>query len=78
MFLNLSAVRDLYDNSIVTHKVGTEQYLKLVLNTIREAKEQEKVTAELRLHSDQGFQYISLAYFNLTKEYGITPYFSHC
>ena len=28
---------------------------------------------ELQLHSDQGFQYTSQAYFDLTKEYGITP-----
>ena len=29
--------------------------------------------AELQLHSDQGSQYTSQAYFDLTKEYGITP-----
>ena len=28
---------------------------------------------ELHLHSDQGFQYTSQAYFDLTKEYGILP-----
>ena len=33
----------------------------------------EKVTAELQLHSDQGFQYTSHAYFKLTKSYNITP-----
>ena len=27
----------------------------------------------MQLHSDQGFQYTSHAYFNLTKEYNITP-----
>ena len=32
-----------------------------------------KSRRELQLHSDQGFQYTSQAYFNLTKEYGITP-----
>ena len=26
----------------------------------------------MQLHSDQGFQYTSQAYFNLTKSYGIT------
>ena len=31
------------------------------------------VTAELQLHSDQGFQYTSHAYFKLTKSYNITP-----
>ena len=42
-------------------------------HTIREAKAKEMVTTELQLHSDQGFQYTSHAYFNLSKEYGITP-----
>lgn len=72
-FLYLSIIRDLYDNSIVAYKTGTEQTIHLVLNTIRAAKKKEKVTAELQLHSDQGFQYTSQAYFNLTKSYGITP-----
>ena len=73
--LYLSIIRDLYDNSIVAYKTGTSQTVSLVLDTIRLAMKQEKkkVTAELRLHSDQGFQYCSPAYFKLTKEYGITP-----
>ena len=71
--LYLSIIRDLYDNSIVAYKTGTEQNVNLVLNTIREAKKKEKVTAELQLHSDQGFQYTSQAYFKLTQSYGITP-----
>ena len=71
--LYLSIIRDLYDNSIVAHKTGTEQNVNLVLNTIKEAKKKEKVTAELQLHSDQGFQYTSHGYFKLTQSYGITP-----
>ena len=71
--LYLSVIRDLYDNSIVAYKTGTEQNINLVLSTIKAAKRKEKVTAELQLHSDQGFQYTSQAYFNLTKSYGITP-----
>ena len=71
--LYLSIIRDLYDNSIVAYKTGTEQNINLVLSTIREAKKKEKVTAELQLHSDQGFQYTSTAYFKLTQSYGITP-----
>ncbi len=71
--LYLSVIRDLYDNSIVAYKTGTEQNVNLVLSTIRAAKRKEKVTAELRLHSDQGFQYTSQAYFKLTKAYHITP-----
>lgn len=73
--LYLSMIRDLYDNSIVAYKTGTQQTVNLVLDTIRLAmkSEQKKVAAELHLHSDQGCQYTSQAYFNLTQEYGITP-----
>ena len=71
--LYLSMIRDLYDNSIVAYKTGTEQTVNLVLKTIQAALKKEMVTGELCLHSDQGFQYTSQAYFNLTKDYGITP-----
>ena len=71
--LYLSMIRDLYDESIVAYQMGTEQSINLVLNTIRAAKEKEVVTGELQLHSDQGYQYTSHAYFNLTQKYGITP-----
>ena len=71
--LYLSIIRDLYDNSIIAYKTGTEQNVNLVLNTIKSAMKKEKVTAELQLHSDQGFQYTSYAYYSLTKDYGITP-----
>ena len=69
----LSVIRDLYDNSIVAYKTAKEQSIKLVLDTIKLAKRKEKITAKLQLHSDQGFQYTSEAYFNLTQSYGITP-----
>lgn len=72
-FLYLSIIGDLYDNSIVAYKMDKEQSIKLVLDTIKAAKRKEKITAELQLHSDQGFQYTSHAYFNLTQSYGITP-----
>ena len=72
-FLYLSVIRDLYDRSIVAYKTSTNQNINLVLNTIRAAKRKEKVTAELQLHSDQGFQYTSQGYFKLTQSYNITP-----
>ena len=72
-FLYLSVIRDLYDRSIVAYKTSTVQNINLVLNTIKAAKIKEKVTGELQLHSDQGFQYTSPAYYNLTKSYNITP-----
>ena len=72
-FLYLSVIRDLYDRSIVAYKTSTVQNVNLVLNTIKAAKIKEKVTGELQLHSDQGFQYTSQGYFKLTQSYNITP-----
>lgn len=73
--LYLSMIRDLYDRSIVAYKTDTSQTVNLVLETIHLAMKSVKTKSrrELRLHSDQGFQYTSQVYFNLTKEYGITP-----
>ena len=73
--LYLSMIRDLYDNSIVAYKTASWQTVSLVLDTIRLAmkKVKKRVAAELQLHSDQGFQYTSPGYFNLTQSYGITP-----
>lgn len=67
--LYLSMIRDLYDNSIVAYKTASHQTVNLVLDTIRLAMKAEKkrVAAELQLHSDQGFQYTSQAYFKLTQ-----------
>ena len=66
--LYLSIICALFDNSIVAYKTGTEQTVNLVLNTIKLAMEKGTATGELHLHSDQGFQYTSQAYFNLTRE----------
>ena len=73
--LYLSMIRDLYDNSIVAYKTSAQQTINLVLDTIRLAmkNENKKVAAELQLHSDQGSQYTTHAYFKLTQSYGITP-----
>ena len=49
-------IRDLYDNSIVTYKTGTQQTVNLLLDTIRFAmRNDKKAAAELQLHSDRGF-----------------------
>lgn len=72
-FLYLSVIRDLYDNSIIAYQTSRQQTVSLVLDTVCSAMQKETVTGELQLHSDQGFQYTSQAYFNLIKEYGIIP-----
>lgn len=69
--LYLSAIKDLYDNFIVAYDMGTAQDNALVYRTIQKAK--EEVADGLILHSDQGFQYTSHGYLNLTKQYGILP-----
>ncbi len=69
----LSTIKDLYDNFIVAHQFGRENSVALVQQTLRKAKQKEKVTDGLVLHSDQGQQYTSQAYFVLTNEYNITP-----
>ena len=40
--LYLSMIRDLYDNSIVAYKTGTQQTVNLVVDTIRLAMKREK------------------------------------
>lgn len=69
----LSVIKDLFDGFIVAHQFGRENSLGLMQRTLREACQNEKVTAELVLHSDQGHQYTSQAYAVLTAQYNITP-----
>lgn len=67
----LSCIKDLYDNFIVAYDMGTTQDNALVYRTIQKAK--KEVADGLTLHSDQGFQYTSTGYLNLTQQYGILP-----
>ncbi len=69
----LSAILDLYDRHVVAYRISTRNDSKLVTDTIKAAMKMKKVTVKRQLHSDQGLQYTSHAYFSLTKEYGISP-----
>ena len=70
----LSTIKDLYDGFIVAYGCDLNNSIGLVTRTVRQAKQKEKVTEGLILHSDQGTQYTSQAYHDvLTKEYNITP-----
>jgi len=69
----LSTIKDLFDGFIVAHQISTENSPALVLNTIKQAKHKEQITDGLLLHSDQGLQYTSHAYHQLTQDYSITP-----
>lgn len=69
----LSTIKDLFDSFIVAHVISLSNSVALVTKTVRQAKEKEKVTDGLILHSDQGHQYTSHAYHVLTQQYNITP-----
>ena len=70
----LSTIKDLYDGFIVAHVFERNNSIALVTNTIKQAKQKEKVTDGLILHSDQGHQYTSQAYHDvLVNQYNITP-----
>ena len=68
----LSIIKDLFDGFIVGYVLHERNDLPLVLRTLQQAKEKDKVTDELILHSDQGTQYTSHAYQVLTSQYHIT------
>lgn len=67
----LSVIKDLNGGFIVAHKLGRKNDEGLVSATLKKAKK-EAADGPI-LHSDQGTQYTSSAYFDLTKTYGITP-----
>lgn len=67
----LSAIKDLYDGSIVAYKVSTRNDTQLVIDTLHEAKARN-MKAEPILHSDRGSQYTSKEYQLLTTKYFFT------
>jgi len=69
--LYLSMIKDLFDNFIVAYDMATVQDNALVYRTIQKAK--KMVADGLILHSDQGFQYTSSGYLNLSKQYSFLP-----
>jgi putative transposase len=70
----LSTIKDLFDGFIVASVFAKNNTIELVTKTVHQAKQREKVTNGLILHSDQGHQYTSQAYHDvLTQAYNITP-----
>ena len=71
--LYMCAVLDLCGKVVLAWKIGADMTSSLVTDTIREALQTEKVTGGLNLHSDQGSQYTSQAYFDLAQAYHVSP-----
>ncbi len=55
--LYLSAVLDLYDNSVVAYRMGTSNNNNLVFNTFEDAIKSHPECENILFHSDRGFQY---------------------
>ena len=73
----MCAVIDLCGKMVLNYRTGTDMAASLVTDTIRDALKQEKATDGLALHSDQGSQYTSQAYYNLSQEYHFQPSMSN-
>jgi len=71
--LYMCAVIDLCGKMVMAYRIGDDMTSSLVTDTIRDAMEKEKVTDGLALHSDQGSQYTSTAYFDLCQSYHFRP-----
>lgn len=71
--LYLCAVIDLCGKMVLAYRIGNDMCASLVTNTIRDAMQKEMVAHGLTLHSDQGSQYTSQAYFDLSQEYHFRP-----
>jgi transposase InsO family protein len=66
--LYLSVIKDLYDGFIVSHQTSSNNSVELVTATLRQALQHDAISSGLTLHSDQGNQYRSHAYFLLTQD----------
>ena len=75
-FSFLSVVKDLASSEILVWRLSRHMDLDLVMNTISDLekyfRDNNLDLSKLLLHSDQGFQYTNIAYYNKLKEIGIT------
>ena len=67
----LSAIKDLYDGSIIAYEIGHTNDNPLVMKTIKKALQLNPEATPL-IHSDRGSQYTSKEYRYFTTQAGIT------
>lgn len=67
----LSAIRDLFDGSIVAYVLGRSNNNTLVFETLEKALKAEPGAKPI-LHSERGFQYTSVHFKEMTEQAGIT------
>lgn len=69
----MCAILDQCGKMVLGYRIGTTMTSSLVCDTLRDVFQKEKVTDGLILHSDQGSQYSSDAYYKLSEEYHFSP-----
>ena len=69
--LYLSACMDLYNGEIIAHQMARRPVFKLVASTLRVALSRTACTAELIVHSDQGWHYKMQPYRAMLAQRGV-------
>ena len=69
--LYLSACMDLYNGEIVAHQMARRPVYELVASTLREALSRSECTAQLIVHSDQGWHYKMQPYRAMLAQHGV-------
>jgi transposase InsO family protein len=69
----LSTIKDLFDGFIVAHRLARHNSVRLVLNTIQQARRSQPDSQGVLIHSDQGHQYASRQYSNISQQYPFQP-----
>ncbi|MBB6503048.1 putative transposase [Pedobacter cryoconitis] len=70
--LYLSPIIDLFNQEIISYELSDRPVFRGVMNMLKKALPQAKGSAQLILHSDQGWQYQMEKYQQLLKTHGIT------
>lgn len=67
--LYLSAIMDLFNNEIIAYAISKRNDIPLVERTLKKAMRKAGTASNILIHSDQGMQYRSKRYHQLTKTY---------
>jgi putative transposase len=70
-WMYVCAVKDLYNNEIVSYHMSTTQDMRLVLQTLHQLKERGFMKGAI-LHSDQGFHFTNPTYIRTVANMGLT------
>jgi putative transposase len=72
-FVYLAVIKDFFDKSILGYAISRNFSIRMLLNALQMASENAHSSQGVILQSDQGSQYQSVQYRQLTSKYGIIP-----